>query len=211
MASQADDERPDDEPVRAWGGVVVKLLLAIVSIVYFGCVFAEANKAGTAARLLPAPLAYFTQIAALFPGAARSAIDYRVEGWRCKDKAWAEIDVRPWFPIDADNKENRFYRTMHFFGEHPHRETLRALDEFITSHYERDRIAAEARGDGRPAVGGVRFVRVKVPIGQPGEDTARYSRLPLASYAEDDRNDRKDFYWTPESRRDARCAQLGAF
>ena len=73
-------------------------------------VFFEAAKSGTAAKYLgkvmgdeaAAPFAYFTQLAALFPGAARHAIDYRVEGWRCRDKTWAEIDVRPYFPIDAD-------------------------------------------------------------------------------------------------------------
>lgn len=194
------------EVARASGGRVVSAVLGVIALVYFGFVFAEAVKSGTSAKWLPAPLAYFTQIAALFPGAARHSIDYRVEGYRCRDRSFAEIDVTPWFPIDADNKENRFYRAMHFFGEHPHRETLRALDEFITSHYEQDRIAAAARGEARDALGGVRFVRVRSAIGEPGQTEERYTKKPLSSFGADDR---KDIYYTPESKRETRCAALG--
>jgi hypothetical protein len=199
----------NEAPVaRAWGGGAVVAALTVVSVAYFGFVFAEAYKAGSAAKRLPAPIAYFTQIASLFPRSARHVIDYRVEAFRCKDKAWEEIDPSPWFPIDADNKENRFYRTMHFFGEHQHRETLRALEDFIWGHYESDRIAAAARGDGRPPIGGVRFVRVQSDIGAPGDVEARFAKKPLPSFGPDDR---RDLYYTPESRREARCKQLGAW
>src|SRR6185369_16131667 len=99
--------------------------------------------------------AYFTQLAALFPGAARHAIDYRVEGYRCRDKTWVEIDVWPWFPIDAGNKENRFYRVIHFYGDaHPHRQTMRALDEFIVGRYDADLIDAASRGQRGDPIGG---------------------------------------------------------
>ena len=101
-------EREDDGIARAWGGRIVPGVLGAVAAVYLVAVFAEGVKSGVAATRLPAPVAYFAQIAALFPAAARNAIDYRVEGYRCRDQTWAEIDVRRWFPIDADNKENRF-------------------------------------------------------------------------------------------------------
>jgi hypothetical protein len=196
-AAPGTDSPREPEIARAFGGRWIPLGLGVVAVVYFVFVFAEAAKSGTAARFLPAPLAYFTQIAALFPGAAKHSIDYRVEGYSCKERSFSEIDVRPWFPIDADNKENRFYRAMHFFGEHPHRETLRALDEFITSHYETDRIAAAARGEARPALGGVRFVRVRSSIGEAGDVDERYEKKPLTSFSSEDRH---DLYYTPESR-----------
>ena len=126
-------EPEDDLIARAWGGGVITKVLGAFAIAYFVAVWSEAAKSGTSAKWLPAPVAYFTQVAALFPSAARHAFDYRVEGWRCRDKEWSEIDVRPWFPIESDNKESRFYRAMHFYGEHPHRQTLHALDTFIVS------------------------------------------------------------------------------
>jgi hypothetical protein len=152
-------------------------------------------------------VAYFAQIAALFPGPTHHSIDYRVEGFRCRDKAWVEIDVSPWFPIDADNKEGRFYRAIHFYGDqHPHRQTLRALDEFIVTHYDGDIVDAASRGQGGgDPIGGVRFVRLHVPLGTPGDGSPRYQRTPLSEHPADER---KDLYYTPESKREERCARL---
>jgi hypothetical protein len=201
------NEREDDDVARAWGGSTVPVVLGVLAVAYLVAVWSEAVKSGTSAKWLPAPLAYFTQVAALFPGAARSALEYRVEGWRCREKAWAEIDVRPWFPIDADNKESRFYRALHFYADqHPHRQTLRALDEFIVEHHDADQIDAAAQGRGEAPIGGVRFVRLHVPFGAPGDGSARYQRKPLAEYPEDQR---KELYYTPESKREERCRQLG--
>ena len=198
--------RANDGSARAWGGILVPGVLAGLAAVYFAGIWAEAMKSGTAARWFPAPVAYFMQVAALFPGATRHAIDYRVEGFRCRDRTWTEIDVTPWFPIDADNKENRFYRAIHFYGDqHPHRQTLRALDEFIVSHYDADAIDAIAQGRGGEVIGGVRFVRLHVPFGKPGDGSARYERMPLDTYPADQR---KNLYWTPESKREERCRLL---
>jgi hypothetical protein len=202
------NQREDDGVARAWGGGSITKVLGALAVAYFVVVWTEAAKSGTAAKWLRvAPVAYFTQIAALFPGAARHAIDYRVEGYRCRDKAWVELDVSPWFPIDADNKESRFYRAIHFYGDqHPHRQTLRALDEFIVSHVDSDAIDAAAQGRGGDPIGGVRFVRLHVPFGAPGDGSARYARKPLSEYPADER---KDLYYTPESKREERCAQIG--
>ncbi len=201
MSAAREREREADGVARAWGGRVVPGVLAALSTLYFVAIFAEAEKSGSSARWFPAPLAYFTQVAALFPSAARNAIDYRVEGFRCRDQSWAEIDVSPWFPIDADNKENRFYRAIHFYGDqHPHRQTLRALDEHIVSSFDRD-----AEGQGRDVIGGVRFVRLHVPFGKPGDGSARYDRKPLDAYPADAR---KDLYYTPQSKREQRCAEI---
>jgi hypothetical protein len=200
-----------DGVARAFGGSLVPGVLASVTALYFAGVFFEAARSGTAAKYLgkvmddeaAAPWAYFTQLAALFPGASRHAIDYRVEGYRCRDRAWAEIDVRPLFPIDADSKENRFYRAIHFYGDaHPHRQTLHALDDFIVRRYDADAIDAAARGEPREPIGGVRFVKVTVPFGAPGDGSPRYERRPLADYPEDQK---KALYHTPESKREERC------
>lgn len=202
------DEREDDGVARAWGGGTVPKVLGAVACLYFVALWSEAAiKSGIAAKWLPAPLAYFTQIATLFPGPTQHAIDYRVEGYRCRDRAWAEIDVSPYFPIDADNKESRFYRSIHFYGDqHPHRQTLHALDDFITGRYDGDIIDAAAQGRGGDPIGGVRFVKLAVPIGQPGDGAARYERKPLAEYPAEAR---KVLYNTPESKREERCARMG--
>lgn len=207
--------RQGEDVARAWGGGAVPVTLGVLAVLYFAGVFFEAAKSGTSAKYLGkalgneagAPFAYFTQLAALFPGAARHAIDYRVEGYRCRDKTWVEIDVWRWFPIDAGNKENRFYRVMHFYGDaHPHRQTLRALDEFLVSRYDADLVDAASRGQPGDPIGGVRFVRLNVPFGQPGDGSPRYERRPLATYPDDQR---KDFYYTPESKREERCSRIG--
>ena len=66
-------------------------------------------------RSTPRPWLYFSQVAALFVNAAPKVIDYRAEGWSCTEHRWIEIDVRPYFRIDADNKENRFQRALQFY------------------------------------------------------------------------------------------------
>jgi hypothetical protein len=203
------NEREDDGVARAWGGRSIIGLLGAAAAVYLVSIWAEAAiKSAVSTRWLRAPpLAYFAQIAALFPGPTRHAIDYRAEGFRCRDRAWVEIDVSPWFPIDADNKENRFYRAIHFYGDqHPHRPTLRALDEFIVSHYDSDLVDAASRGQAGDPIGGVRFVRLHVPVGTPGDGSPRYWKAPLSAYPEDER---KDLYYTPESKREERCTRIG--
>jgi hypothetical protein len=203
------EDAHDPDVARAWGGGTMPIVLGALAVFYFGAIFVEAVKNGALARWLPPPVAYFTQVAALFAGAARNVTDYRVEAFHCKDRSFSELDVAPWFPGNADNKESRFYRAIHFYGDaHPHRQTMRALDEYIVSHYESDRVAAAARGESRPAVGGVRFVRIHVPVGTPDDGQARYEHKPLADYPAEER---KDLYYTPESKREERCKRLGAW
>src|SRR5262249_6884338 len=145
-----------------------KVVLGLIAAAYLVAVFGEAEKSGTAAKYLPAPVAYFTQLAALFPRASHGAIDYRAEGWVCRDQKWIEIEPRKWFQIDAENKENRFYRALFFY--HLHRQTMRALDDFLVSHYNADAHDQAAAGSGAtPEIGGVRFTRVTLPLGNPGE------------------------------------------
>jgi hypothetical protein len=210
-------EREDDGVVRAWGGGVVPVVLGALAIVYLAAVWSEAAiRSGLSLRWLPAPIAYLTQIAALFPSPTAHAIDYRAEGFRCRDKTWVELDVSPWFPIDADNKESRFYRALHFYGEPHGREdeeskkrrlpALKALDDFIVTHADSDAVDAVAQGRGGDPIGGVRFTRISVPIGKPGDGSPRYQKTPLADHPPDQRH---ELYATPKSKREERCARIG--
>jgi hypothetical protein len=206
-----DDDPRDEEVARTFtgtSGVVAVVLLAVVAAVYFVSIWSEAAIRQTVSRRwLPAPLAYFAQLAVLFEKPAAHSTEYRVEGYRCRDRTWIEIDTSPWFPIDADNKENRLHRAVAFYREkYPHRPTLRALDEFVVSHYDADLIDAASRGQSGDPIGGMRVVKLLVPVGAPGAGTPRFSRPPLSSYPDDQRT---DLYHSPESMREERCNLLG--
>jgi hypothetical protein len=133
---------------------------------------------------------YFAQIAALFPHASPRVIDYRAEGWSCTDRKWAEIDVRPYFPVDQDNKESRFQRALQFYRRN--RTVMRALDDFVVDHWN----------DHHDKIGGVRFLSLRIPYPKPGERVRSYAWEPLSHFPQDQRH---DWYWTPKSRRAERC------
>ncbi len=193
----------DDGVVKAWGGWVVPAGLGLFAAVYLVSVAAECLKTGSAGKKVGPVFGYFAQIAGLFPKAAAAGHDYRVEGFQCKDRRWVEVDVAPWFPIDSDNKENRFYRAVHFYRElEPHRPTMQALDEFIVSHYNEGVVAAASRGEGRERIGGVRFIKVKLPFGSPGDGSERYVKKPLDAYPSANKT---DLFHTKESLRFSRC------
>jgi hypothetical protein len=187
-------------------GPIAPMVLTFVAALYFAGVWCEGLKTGGAGKWLkfPATLQYFAQVAALFPHAARHALDYRAEGWICRDKKWVEIDVEPHFPIDTGHKENRFYRALHFYDRH--RPTMRALDEFIVKQHNEAAVAAASSGTGdAEKIGGVRFAMLRHPFGKPGEKPERFTRKPLESYPDGIRENR---YWTPESMREERCARI---
>jgi len=149
-------------------------------------------------RVLPRPAEYFLQVAALFPDAATAASSYRAEGWICAEQRWQELDTRPYFPLDPDDKENRFQRAMQFFREEP--VVLRALDDYLVERHD-----AGLHDDGIPrdqVIGGVRLVVVRVPISRPGTRVERFVRRPLADVP---RDERKVLYRTPKARLEQRC------
>jgi hypothetical protein len=189
---------------RAWGNALVPRVLALFAGVYFVAVGLEAYKPGVTARVLPSVLVYFSQIASLFPHASTVAIEYRAEGWLCKEQRFVEIDVRPYFPIEADDKESRFQRAMFFYREH--RQALQSLEAYVMGRYNRDAIEAAAEGLGKSAepIAGVRFLSLRVPFGKAGEPAERYQRKPLEAYPEEMR---KEWYWTPISKREERCGK----
>ena len=183
-------------------------ILAAIASAYLAGVWLDGVGSTLPSSILPRSLNYFLQVSALFPYAALASIDYRAEGWVCPNGAdgangvsgkWEEIDTRPYFPIDADNKENRFQRVMHFYRDN--RPTMHALEAYLIEAHNEGRA-----DDGIPRdvpIAGVRFSSLRIPLPQPGEHLTRSERLPLSEYPE---SERQLFYHTRRSKLEARCA-----
>ncbi len=175
--------------------------LRVLGAAYLLGVWLDGTGTGIPAKLLPRVPNYFLQVSALFPWAATASIDYRAEGFVCSEGEWREIDTRPSFPIDPDDKENRFNRVMHFFREN--RPTMQALDSYLV-----ERHASGKHEDGIPhdqSIGGVRLSSLRIPIPAPGAPLERASsRKPLSSYPDEQR---KVFYHTPRSKLSQRCGR----
>ena len=177
-----------------------RLALRSLAVVYLLAVWLDGAGCGAPARVLPRTAAYFVHVAALFPLAATASIDYRAEAYVCSQETWTEIDTRPYFPIDPNDKENRFNRVMHFFREN--RPTMRAVDSYIVDSHNTSDL-----GDGIPhdsTIGGVRLLSLRIPIPAPGGPLDHFRRQPLSTYPEDER---KVFYHTPRSKLSARCGR----
>ena len=173
-------------------------VLAIVGLVYLVGVWLEVAGSTLPGKVLPRTPLYFLQIAALFPHAATASIDYRAEGWVCREHKWREITTRPYFPLDPDDKENRFQRVMHFFRDN--RPTMHALDEYLVSHHN-----AGGHDDGIPAddkIGGIRVLSLRLPLPNPGDALERVHRKPLAEYPD---SVRKNWYHSTRALRAERC------
>lgn len=185
-ASLAPADAPAARPWRRYA------LIAIAGL-YLADVWLDGVGSNVPAKVLPRAVLYFGQIAALFKWAGEKQIDYRAEGWVCAEHKWVEIDPRPFFPIDQDNKENRFYRAVQFHRRD--RKVMRALDEYVTAHHNASR---------DKKIGGVRFLSLRIPYPPPGTKIEPYKREELAAYPADQRH---DWYWTPGSMRRERCGE----
>jgi hypothetical protein len=166
----------------------------VIAGLYLATVWFDGIGSTFPVKVTPRPWLYFAQVAALFTTAAPKVIDYRAEGWSCADRRWVELDVRPYFRIDADNKENRFQRALQFYRKD--RVVMRALEDYLL---RRNTAVGGAQ------LGGVRFSSLRLPYPAPGEHVSAYEHHPLASYPSDQRH---DWYFTPKSRRLERCGQL---
>ena len=145
-------------------------------------------------RQLPAPFLYFTQVACLFPKAARMAIEYRVEAWSCADQAFTELDATPYFPIHANNKESRLHRTGFFYRRE--REVMEALESYLVERVNRDAASGEE-------IGGIRLSSVRHPL--PAIDARPVPRFRPKPLAELPKKQVKAWFYTPVSRRERQC------
>jgi hypothetical protein len=144
------------------------------------------------------PVTYFGECTSLFPNADRFALDFRLEGWSCADQRWEPMDPRPYFPIEADDKESRFQRLAYFYASlEPSRPAMRALGAYIVAHHPQ--VTDGVTG----AIGGIRVSRLAHPLPPPGTHIERYVYRPTAPPLADDHLDH--LYWTPQSMRTARC------
>jgi len=156
---------------------------------YIAAMFLEG--AGTPLHhVLPRPLLFFCQISALFPHAATHSIEYRAQGYTCGNRV-VEIDLRPYFPIHADDKENRFDRAMFFYRQD--RTVMQALEAFVMREHNRS---------DPDKIGGVSFMSLRIPLPAPGSSFPRYRRLPLADYPAEYR---RVWYHTPHDTVLRRC------
>ena len=189
----------------------MRAMLVALAGAYLAGVWLEGVGSTLPAKILPRTPLYFLQIAALFPHAAVASIDYRAEAWLCTERRWQEIDTRPYFPIDAEDKENRFQRVMHFFRDH--RTTMRALDDYLVDRHNASSHAASQAGghaDGIAddvKVGGILTLSLRLPLPAPGDPLERAQKKPLASYPE---AVRKTFYHSTRARRAERCGYAAA-
>lgn len=195
MPAAKPDGRVVAEP---WTPPRFRRVLTVVAGIYALFVWLDAAGLNLPDKVLPLPVRFFLQEAALFPDAARDAIEYRAEGFRCDGERFEEIDVRPFFPIQRDDKESRFYRAMFFHRRQ--KRVLEALDEFIVK--EHNRAHPEAR------IGGVMLLSLRIPIPPPGTPEPRYQRLPLTDYPQE--VERKYWYVTPSGERTQRCEEATA-
>ncbi len=176
----------------------LRMGLRIVAALYLVGMWLDAIGCTAPSRVVPHALDYFMEVAALFPEAASGAIDYRAEGWLCEDARWQELDTRPYFPLDPDDKENRFQRALNFYRDDPAVE--RALDAYLVERHNAGR-ADDGLARGAP-IGGLRFVRVRIPIPPPGTPLEPFSRRPLTDLPA---SEKETLYRTPKARIAERC------
>jgi hypothetical protein len=177
-----------------WGPSWLRRCATALAAIYLLAIGLDAIGTGIPDQLLPLPVRFFVQDAALFPHASAEVVHWRVEGWWCKEQRFAEIDVRPFFPIRRDDKESRFYRAMFF--HHRQRPVLEALDAFIAREQNR------AHPDDR--IGGVILLSLRIPIPPPGTPEPRYRWIPLADFPHS--VERRYWYKTATDDRMRKCA-----
>ena len=189
--------RPTDGRVVAqpWLPRRARTVVTVLAAAYALLVWLEGAGLKLADVVLPLPLRFFVQEAELFPHAARDVIEWRAEAWRCDLGRFEELDVRPFFPIRRDDKENRFYRAMFF--HYRQRRVLEALDAYLVR--EQNRLHPDQ------PIGGVMLLSLRIPIPPAGTRAPRYQRLPLSDYPQEVQ--RKYWYVTGSAEREQRCAE----
>ena len=161
------------------------------AVVYLACVWLDAVGSRIPRAILPRPVDFFVQVAQLFPRAAEDAIEWRAKGFHCDRRKFDELDLSPYFPIHAGDKENRFDRALFFYLED--KRVLAALDAYIAA-------AEGARGD---RLGGVMLLSLRTPIAPPGSDEPRYRRVPVDQIPPSVK--RTYWYVTGADERERRC------
>ena len=159
-------------------------------------VWLDAVGSNLPSKLLPRPWVLLPlQVAALFPAAALGVDRLpRREGWSCAGPSLEkEVDVRPYFPLDADNKENRFQRALQFYRKN--RTVMRELERLRGRARERERLASASRQ---------RSLLTVCASPTPRLDSTS-TPWSIARCRATRRIGDPDWYWTPASRIAERC------
>jgi len=178
-----------------------RVLAPVMAGLYFAGLWLNGVGVSLLAKILPRSINLFLTVAALFPDADHYVLDYRAQAYTCDGRTWVELDTRPYFPIDAENKESRFQRVMYF--HHKNARTMRALDAFLVDRH--DGRGPGSDRDGIPletAIGGVRLMALHTPFAPPGGEVRRYGWRPLSTYPESERH---AWYETPRELIAKRC------
>ncbi|MCA9522288.1 MAG: hypothetical protein KC609_15010 [Myxococcales bacterium] len=157
-------------------------------------------------RWFPRPFRFFTQIACLFPYAKRANLDYRVLAYSCDAKRYAELDVRPFFPVNREHKENRFHRAIYFYRRH--RRVLQSVEKYLVARYRELLLrtgGAPGTSEVRGPIGGVLITKVRQSLPPVGSRMPRYRRLRLRDYP---RSSIWTVYRTPKSLIRQRCREV---
>ena len=145
------------------------------------------------------PAIFFTQATALFPQADEFAIEARLDAWVCETQSWQPLDPRPYFSIEADDKESRLQRLAFFYPRVAEdRVVMHALDDYIRAKH-----AAGADDGVHGAIGGIRLYERTQPIPPPGEPPLHYEFDPFSPVPPEQH---KDKFYTKASDRKARCS-----
>ena len=179
-----------------WGRPALRRGLTLLAALYLVAVGLDATGTGSPGPIAAAagPLLH-SGGGSLSARRAREEVEWRVEGWLCDERRFAEIDVRPYFPIRRDDKESRFYRAMFF--HHRQRTVLKELDAFITR--------AQNGAHPEQRIGGVILLSLDVPIPPLGSHEPRYRWKPIAEFPHS--VERRYWYVTSADDRSQRCAE----
>jgi hypothetical protein len=151
-------------------------------------------------RVMPGDVSNLLEVAALFPRASHEVTSYRIEGWACNDRLWEEVDYRAHFRLHAEDKENIFERTLGLY--HGDTAVMDDLEEYVVRRHNA-RAVADGTATGQ-TIGGVRFVRIGIPIPKPGSELGPFRHKSLAAYP---KRERHVVYTTPQADIDHRCGK----
>lgn len=174
---------------RGFGPPPFRIALIAVAAIYLFLLVKHPAKKGW-----KTVFAHFAECTGLFPNAdwvtakdgvsvVPGAKEFRIEGYSCLRKRWEWLDPRPYFPIQADDKESRFARILHYYIEESSkrdpvaRPTAHALEDWLIPRH--DSGDYDADGIDGP-IGGIRLSRLIRETGAPGDPVPRYSFDPLA-------------------------------
>jgi hypothetical protein len=168
----------------------------VIAAVYFGALLKQPQRFQ--------PLAFFAQATKLFTDVDEFALEYRLEAWSCDAHAWVPLDPRPFFPVEADDKESRFQRFGYFYADRGSKDERRlvldALDDYIVERHGHvdDGIAGP--------IGGIRMYKWRRALPNLGDPVPRYVYRPLAPVPAEERG---ELFHTPAATRKQRCGVAG--